>query len=42
MNRNAVGTVTGNSVREDRSCESTACTKMRRAYGPAAERSLMY
>ena len=41
MNRNAAGTVTINSVQEDRSCESTACTNMQRAYGPVAERPLV-
>jgi hypothetical protein len=41
MNRNAVGTVSSNSVQEDRSWENTACTKMHRGYGPVAERSLM-
>jgi hypothetical protein len=41
MNRNAVGTVSSNSVQEDRSYESTACTKMQRTYGPVAEKSLV-
>jgi hypothetical protein len=41
MNRNAVGTVSSNSVPEDRSWENIACTKMHRAYGSLAERSLM-
>jgi hypothetical protein len=39
MNRNAV--VTSNPDQEDRSYESTACTKMQRTYGPVAEKSLV-
>jgi hypothetical protein len=41
MNRNAVGRVTINSVQEDRSCESSACTKMQPAYGLVVRRSLV-
>jgi hypothetical protein len=41
MKRNAAGTVTISSVQEVRSCESTACTKIRGPYGPVAEGSLV-